>query len=185
MKEKTKIKRNSTVAISAIDTERLDRFCRAHDITKKDFITLSLSYFEREGINPKSHESPKSEIEKVIKRLDHFFAFFKKQEQEFIRPLVLDFAESKNRQEKHFKNVLDNQVKFDARMKKEHQNIKDVLDNTIVHEVKSNNESRSQYYDMHVKDRSKQQEELKKALQVLAQHMDEKNKSGLLNKLFK
>ena len=175
----------TTVTITQSDNEKLTSFCRANDISKKDFITLSLSYFEREGINPKSHESPKSEIEKVIKRLDHFFAFFKKQEQEFIRPLVLDFAESKNRQEEHFKNVLDNQVKFDARMKKEHQNIKDVLDNTIVHEVKSNNESRSQYYDMHVKDRSKQQEELKKALQVLAQHMDEKNKSGLLNKLFK
>ena len=185
MKEKTAIKKNSTVAISAIDTERLDRFCRAHDITKKDFITLSLSYFEREGINPKSHESPKSEIEKVIKRLDHFFAFFKKQEQEFIRPLVLDFAENKNRQDEQFKKVLGNQLKLEARIKKEHQNIKDVFDDTIVHEVKSNNESRSQYYDMHRDDRKEKQEELQKAIEILAQHMDEKNKSGLLNKLFK
>ena len=175
----------TTVTITQGDNEKLTRFCRANDISKKEFITLSLSYFEREGINPKSHESPKSEIEKVIKRLDHFFAFFKKQEQEFIRPLVLDFAENKNRQEEQFKNVLGNQLKLEARIKKEHQNIKDVFADTIVHEVKSNNESRSQYYDMHRDDRKEKQEELQKAIEILAQHMDEKNKSGLLNKLFK
>ena len=53
------------VTITQGDNEKLTRFCRANDISKKEFITLSLSYFEREGINPKSHESPKSEIEKV------------------------------------------------------------------------------------------------------------------------
>ncbi len=175
----------TTVTITQSDNEKLTSFCRANEISKKDFITLSLSYFEREGINPKSHESPKSEIEKVIKRLDHFFAFFKKQEQEFIRPLVLDFAENKNRQEKQFKNVLGNQLKLEARIKKEHQNIKDVFADTIVHEVKSNNESRSQYYDMHLKDRKEKQEELQKAIEILVQYMDEKNKRGLINKLFK
>ena len=61
-------------------------------MTKKDFVSESLDYFLKEGINPKVHESPQAEIKKITKRLDHVFAFFKKQEQEFIRPLVLDFA---------------------------------------------------------------------------------------------
>ena len=108
MKEKTVIKRNSTVAISPIDTERLDRFCRAYDITKKDFITLSLSYFEREGINPKSHESPKAEIAKITKRMSDFFAFFKKQEQIILRPLMLESATIVKDQHTLFNRVLNN-----------------------------------------------------------------------------
>ena len=55
----------------------------------------------------------------------------------------------------------------------------------IVHEVRRNNEFRSQYYDMHRDDRKEKQEELQKAIEILAQYMDEKNKSGLMNKLFK
>lgn len=177
MKEKTAIKKNSTVAISAIDTERLDRFCRAHDITKKDFITLSLSYFEREGINPKSHESPKSEIEKVIKRLDHFFAFFKKQEQEFIRPLVLDFAEEKQRRDKVNGSMIANQTLIYKRIEEKSEEINKKVES----EAQQHKDTMTQQKE----DRKEKQEELKKAIEILAQHMDEKNKSGLLNKLFK
>ena len=177
--------RNTTVAISPEVADKLDRFCRANNMTKKDFVSESLDYFLKEGINPKVHESPQAEIKKITKRLDHFFAFFKKQEQEFIRPLVLDFAENKNRQDEQFKKVLDNQLKLEARIKKEHKDIKDEFDNTIVHEVRRNNEIRSQYYDMHRDDRKEKQEELQKAIEILAQYMDEKNKSGLMNKLFK
>lgn len=50
--------RNSTVAISPDDAKRLEKFCKANRITKKDFISLSLSYFESQGINPAKHETP-------------------------------------------------------------------------------------------------------------------------------
>lgn len=185
MKEKTVSKRNSTVAISATDTERLDRFCRAHDITKKDFITLSLSYFEREGINPISHESPKSEIEKVIKRLDHFFAFFKKQEQEYIRPLVFDFAQTKIRTDKNLKDIIANQFILQNKLEKEGKSLKTTVESETKEQLKSIENSLKGNTNSAKTDSAEQHEELKRAIQVLAQHMDEKNKSGLMKKLFK
>ncbi|HTO16404.1 MAG TPA: BfmA/BtgA family mobilization protein [Gelidibacter sp.] len=167
----------TTVTITQGDNEKLTRFCRANDISKKEFITLSLSYFEREGINPKSHESPKSEIEKVIKRLDHFFAFFKKQEQEFIKPLVLDFAEEKQRRDKINGSMVGNQTMIYKRI--------DEKSKEINKKVESEAQQHKLMMTQQQKDREEKQEELKKAIQMLAQHMDEKNKSGLLNKLFK
>ncbi len=85
--EKTKVEKNSTVAISPDIAKKLELFCKTNNITKKDFISLSLSYFEMQGVNPAKHESPKTEMEKVIKRLDQFFAFLKKQEQDKINPM--------------------------------------------------------------------------------------------------
>ena len=41
----------TTVTITQGDNEKLTRFCRANDISKKEFITLSLSYFEHQGVH--------------------------------------------------------------------------------------------------------------------------------------
>jgi hypothetical protein len=86
--ENKEIKRNSTVAISPDDTKKLDRFCKANGITKKDFIPLALGYFLANGINPAKHETPVAEVAKINKRLDQVFAFIKTQEKEFLRPMV-------------------------------------------------------------------------------------------------
>ena len=59
--------RNSTVAVSPEIGKKLERFCDSCGITKKDFISLSLDYFQRYGINPAKHESPAKEMEKLIK----------------------------------------------------------------------------------------------------------------------
>ena len=61
--------RNSTVAVSPEIGKKLERFCASCGITKKDFISLSLSYFESQGINPAKHETPKAEMEKVTKMM--------------------------------------------------------------------------------------------------------------------
>lgn len=65
--EKTTIKptRNTTVAVSPEVGKKLERFCSMCGITKKDFISLSLDYFQRYGINPANHESPAKEMEKL------------------------------------------------------------------------------------------------------------------------
>lgn len=62
--------RNSTVAVSPEIGKKLERFCDSCGITKKDFISLSLDYFQRYGINPAKHESPAKEMEKLIKKND-------------------------------------------------------------------------------------------------------------------
>lgn len=41
--------RNSTVAVSPEIGKKLERFCDSCGITKKDFISLSLDYFQRYG----------------------------------------------------------------------------------------------------------------------------------------
>lgn len=104
-----KILRNSTVAISPDDTKRLDKFCKNNSITKKDFISLSLSYFETQGVNPAKHETPRAEMEKVTKRLDQFFAFMKKQEQDILKPMYHEFIEANKKSNQNFKVVVDNQ----------------------------------------------------------------------------
>ena len=48
--------KSSTLAIDAETSARLDIFCRKYAITKKDFISLSLDYFDRTGIDPHSND---------------------------------------------------------------------------------------------------------------------------------
>lgn len=79
--------RNSTVAVSPEIGKKLERFCASCGITKKDFISLSLDYFQRYGINPATHESPAKEMEKLIKKNDQVIGFIRKQEQDILRPL--------------------------------------------------------------------------------------------------
>ena len=64
--------RNSTVAVSPEIGKKLERFCASCGITKKDFISLSLDYFQRYGINPAKHESPagKSSVSCPLKPSD-------------------------------------------------------------------------------------------------------------------
>jgi hypothetical protein len=66
--------RNSTVAVSPEIGKKLERFCDSCGITKKDFISLSLDYFQRYGINPAKHESPAKEMEKLIKKIRMCFS---------------------------------------------------------------------------------------------------------------
>lgn len=43
---------NTTVAIDPQTTERLNMFCQKCGITKKDFISMSLDFFEQTGLTP-------------------------------------------------------------------------------------------------------------------------------------
>lgn len=94
--------RNSTVAVSPEIGKKLERFCASCGITKKDFISLSLDYFQRYGINPVKHESPAQEMQSLIKRVNQIVAFIRKQEQEALRPLCEATAVTNT----HIENVL-------------------------------------------------------------------------------
>lgn len=70
MKDSSPKKSNSTVAISQETAIRLDLFCKKSDITKKDFISLSLDFFEKTGLTPKDAEQVivlKKRVEDVSK----------------------------------------------------------------------------------------------------------------------
>ncbi len=168
--------RNTTVAVSPEVADKLDRFCRANNMTKKDFVSESLDYFLKEGINPKVHESPQAEIKKITKRIDQFFAFFKKQEQEFIKPLMLEIVQNEKERERNHK-YLTGIIEEETRLSRE--KLLSAL---------------SEYYDMQKNDKeansnkierqiSTSNEQIKIALEAIGEHLDPSNKKGLLDTL--
>lgn len=103
--ESTK-KPNTTIAISQQDLKRLESFVRKKGLSKKEFITVSLDFFERNGLDPVKHESPKAELEKVIKRIDQIVAFIKTQEKETIRPSFEAIVSSEERIKNDLSKIL-------------------------------------------------------------------------------
>ena len=76
----------TTVAVERTTFTKLDRLAKANNVSKMEFLTHAIKYFEKYGINPVEHESPAQEMQKLIKRMDQVFAFLKKQETDLVRP---------------------------------------------------------------------------------------------------
>jgi len=76
----------TTVTIDRKTAVILDRLAKSNDVSKKEFLSCALEYFEKYGINPVQHESPAKEMQKLIKRCDQVIAFIRKQEQDILRP---------------------------------------------------------------------------------------------------
>ena len=160
--------RNSTVAISPDDAKRLEKFCKANRITKKDFISLSLSYFESQGINPAKHETPKAEREKVTKRLDQFFAFMKKQEQDILRPMYADMTAHRKENNYYLAQLEDKTHEIYKGVRAEVKDLKPIFTKL----------------DSLSKLTTDETARLRHGFELLLNLVDEKNKSGLMGKLF-
>lgn len=76
----------TTVAVERTTFTKLDRLAKANSVSKMEFLTHAINYFEKYGINPVEYESPAQEMQKLIKRMDQVFAFLKKQETDLVRP---------------------------------------------------------------------------------------------------
>lgn len=76
----------TTVAVERTTFTKLGRLAKANNVSKMEFLTHAINYFEKYGINPVEHESPAQEMQKLIKRMDQVFAFLKKQETDLVRP---------------------------------------------------------------------------------------------------
>jgi hypothetical protein len=83
---------------------RLKAYCEKNDLNFREFIDHSLSYYEKSGSNPKFDESPRDEMNKLVKRLDQVIAFIRTQEKEYLRPAF----EQVSIIEKRLKNDLEN-----------------------------------------------------------------------------
>lgn len=154
----------TTVTIDTDTGARLERLAKANGVSKKEFISLSLEYFEKYGINPAQHESPAQEMQKLIKRVDQIVAFQKVQEREFVRPAMGAVMETEAR------------IKVDlTRIAQSYDKMLSILQNVL-----TNDEA----IEAIIKSHKHETEELKRAVMVLAKHMDEKNKAGLMGKLF-
>lgn len=173
--KKANTPRNSTVAVSPEIGKKLERFCASCGITKKDFISLALDYFQRYGINPAKHESPAKEMEKLIKRNDQVIGFIRKQEQDILRPML----EAITTTEARIKTALDTIATSELLI----QFVRAVQENTEIEKdtQKKLIESFNQAYSQN----TKQNREVKHAIEVLTRYLDEKGKAGLMDKLFR
>ncbi|MGV8994531.1 MAG: BfmA/BtgA family mobilization protein [Flavobacterium sp.] len=97
----------TTISLSVPDNQRLSEYCKTYSIRKKDFIFNILNYLETNGINIKIHNAPKTELEKIVKRIDQLFAFIKMQEKTFFRPALNSVTSS----EFALKSSINNLVK--------------------------------------------------------------------------
>lgn len=73
----------TTVAVERTTFAKLDRLAKANSVSKMEYITHAINYFEKYGINPVEHESPAQEMQKLIKRMDQVFAFLNKEDIEY------------------------------------------------------------------------------------------------------
>lgn len=60
----------TTISISGETSERLEIYCRANGILRKEFVSLALEYFERTGFDLKSNALDYSPLEKIIGELN-------------------------------------------------------------------------------------------------------------------
>lgn len=85
----------TTITVEQSDSKRLERL--AGDMSKKEYITKALDYFEKYGIDPRTHESPEKEMSKFVKRCDQVIAFIRKQESDILRPLCVSVNTTEQR----------------------------------------------------------------------------------------
>jgi len=67
----------TTVAVERTTFTKLDRLAKANNVSKMEFLTHAINYFEKYGINPVEHESPAQEMQKLIKHIHHIPMFSK------------------------------------------------------------------------------------------------------------
>lgn len=79
---------NTTVTIDSSTAKKLDRLAKASEVSKKDFIAISMDYFLKNGIDPVTCETPTQELVKLNKRIDDLFRFLKHQETATIVPMA-------------------------------------------------------------------------------------------------
>lgn len=100
-------------------------------------------------------------MQKLIRRIDQVVAFQKVQERDFIRPAMQSVMKTEER------------INYEMnRLSQSYDNIHKMLSAMLDLDERTENEQK------------RANEELKKALMLLAKYMDEKNKSGLMGKIF-
>lgn len=164
---------NTTVAISPSENLKLANFCKRNEISKKEFLSVALNFFEKNGINPKTHNDPKSELEKIIKRIDQLFAFIKTQEKEYLRPSVQAIVATENRLKSNIELLA---TKFDLNSISKEESVK-ILINNLYSAIKKfsieNKESENQEFKNLNKKISELEDKILKELEIL------KNKKGI------
>lgn len=170
--------KKDTITTVSIDSEtgaKLDRLAKSNNLSKKALLSLMLDYFEKYGINPAEHESPAQEMQKLIKRVDQIVGFIKVQEKELIRPLVASVSMTEERIKVDLDNI--------AKKEKLQEFIDAVSQNTAVQQEQKR--KLMEAINQVETENKKRTDQTMQALRVLAEHLDDKGKAGLIGKLFR
>lgn len=158
----------TTVTIDKQTAVRLDRLAKANKVSKKEFITCALEYFEKYGINPVQHESPAQEMQKLIKRIDQVVAFIRKQEQDILRPA----CSAINMSEARIESILDTLATAGQ--------VQELKKAVADQQQRQNYDIRNLRSDIvHLLDKATDQE--RRAFMYLGKLVDAKEKSGFFN----
>lgn len=166
--------KQTTVTIDQETAQKLDKLCKLYGLTKKDFLSLSLSYFEKHGINPAVHETPTAEMEKLRKRFDQVIAFIRTQEKEKINPMF----EAITATEARIKNDLETIVK-----RENFNNLVNAL-NKVFGEIKQDANEDKEVSRNRANQQTAQTNKVAESLIMLAECLESgKDRTGLADKI--
>jgi len=159
--------------------QKLKRYCERHGMGMGEYISTSLAYFEKHGINPATHESPAAEMNKLIKRLDQVVAFIRKQESDLLRPMV----EAVNSSERRIDDSLQ-EVATASQVQEVGQGMANLVDqlNKLIPVQQREASSTRDSIELLVKEQNRKQ---LAALMEISRFLDEKGKGGLLANITK
>jgi hypothetical protein len=79
---------NTTVTIDKWTAGQIEKYSVKCGISKKEFLTKTFEYFNRNGIDPVNDEAPLSELSKIKKDIEFIKKIILKQEKEFLFPAL-------------------------------------------------------------------------------------------------
>ena len=86
--------RTTSISVSLETGAALTKLCDKLQCPKNEFVAASVEYFAKHGIDPRTAGLlNKKEIDTLLKRMDDFFAFLKRQETETIKPMAKENSE--------------------------------------------------------------------------------------------
>jgi spore germination protein YaaH len=183
----------TTVAVERTTFTKLDRLAKANNVSKMEFLTHAINYFEKYGINPVEHESPAQEMQRLIKRMDQVFAFLKKQETDLVRPACEALAGASTRITISLSSLLSEE-KFRRYLKENSELFIEVM-NQSSEKGKAIDRAERAVRDSDATIRKNQQAIFKrieanetaqlKAMQHIVSFLDAKGKTGLLDDINK
>lgn len=183
----------TTVAVERTTFTKLDRLAKANNVSKMEFLTHAINYFEKYGINPVEHESPAQEMQKLIKRMDQVFAFLKKQETDLVRPACEALAGASTQITINLSSLLSEE-KFRRFLKENSELFIEVM-NQSIEKGKAIDRAERAIRDSDATIRKNQQAIFKrieanetaqlKAMQHIVSFLDAKGKTGLLDDINK
>lgn len=118
--------KNSNVAIDQNTNEILTEFCSKIKLTKKDFISFSLKYFNDYSINPAKHEKPTVEIEKMHKRIEDLIKFSRAQERDVLKPFFESIIKTLAETSQERNNLIQSINRFNSNRTKQFDEIKSI-----------------------------------------------------------